>query len=1381
MSLKTVLDVHVACILVVSIFAPLATMDAEAKEGDFGGGDGTAGNPYVIEDVRDLQNMSSDLDACYVLGNDIDASDTVNWNSGAGFVPVGDSTSMFNGSLDGNNHTVSGLFIDRTTTDCVGLLGFVGPGSSVNNIGLVDCDVTGRYVVGGLVGQNRGTVQNSYGTGKFTALGSLGGLVGFNDNGTVNGSLAVGDVTATIEYIGGLVGYNTGTVNGSHAFVNVTGGLYVGGLVGCSLATVTNALATGKITGSWYVGGLVGYNDEGVVIDSCSAGDVIGIEDDIGGLVGYSYKGTVGNSHSRANATGRDAVGGLVGRSSASGAVTSSYATGNVTGTGEYVGGSVGRNEGVLNDSYATGNVYGYREVGGLVGYNQGGTVVDSHAAGNVTGTDERVGGLVGDNRGTVDRTHAAGQVNGGSQYVGGLVGSNSGIVNDSYSTGDVNGSSTCVGGLVGYYYTGRVNNSHYNIDDVLINGEHNITTGGLFDGQYLDWLSSDLSLNISDYGASLINSGDLYDISSVQGFRDLLGFADVAEYKFHLAADIDLSAAPGLYMPYLAATFDGDNHTISHLKVDLPYAAFVGMFGHIYGGTVRFTNVSGNEIKGHSMVGGLVGYNLGGVVESSHATGNVTGTSFIGGLVGYNTGMVMCSSAKMAVTGENNAGGLVGRNLGTVKISYAQGNVTGTGNCIGGLVGSNDRRVASSYATGNVATYGDYIGGLVGNNDDTVEYSYSTGKVATTGNDAGGLVGSNFGTVLDSFWDKETSGQTSSPGGTGKKTAEMKTRSTFINASWDFTGIWCIVENVTYPFFIWQDTETPNAEAGLDQSVDEDTPVTFDGTGSSDDYGIADYTWTFTDGTDVMLYGARPSYQFDKPGIFVVTLNATDAVGHRATDLVKITVKDITAPVSVAGPDRTINEGDQVRFDGRGSSDNVWIVNYTWNFTDGAPVTLYDVQSTYRFHHPGTFVVTLTVMDAAGNRGIDTLTVTVNDITAPVADAGPDRTVDAGNLSKFDGTRSVDNVGIVNYTWTFSDRGHVVLHGDRPSHRFDVPGIFVVTLNVSDGAGQWDTDTVTVTVFDSTAPVADAGPDLVVDEKTLATLDGGRSSDNVGIVNYTWTFRDGAPVVLHDGIRQYRFDHPGAFEVTLRVADAAGNWASDTLVVTVKDRTAPVADAGADQTVDEGTPVIFDGSKSTDNTGISSYNWTFDYRGGRMALYGVSPDFIFVVPGVYVVTLNVSDAAGLWRADSMRLTVRDITPPVANAGPDQRVFVGSTVVLNGSLSTDNGVIGKYFWNFTYEGKPQSLEKETGSFTFDNAGTYEIVLTVIDGAGNRDEDRVVITVVPLEKEDGGLTGLSLILLLLIAMAVLVIASYVTMRKRRGRKDGTSMSPEEPAE
>ncbi|MDG6226269.1 MAG: PKD domain-containing protein, partial [Candidatus Thermoplasmatota archaeon] len=189
-----------------------------------------------------------------------------------------------------------------------------------------------------------------------------------------------------------------------------------------------------------------------------------------------------------------------------------------------------------------------------------------------------------------------------------------------------------------------------------------------------------------------------------------------------------------------------------------------------------------------------------------------------------------------------------------------------------------------------------------------------------------------------------------------------------------------------------------------------------------------------------------------------------TDVAENWFTDTMNVTVLDITSPVADAGPDQMIDEGNNVVFDGSGSTDNVGIANWTWTFNDGIENNnIFGQTPTYIFTVPGIYNVRLNVSDAAGNWATDTMTVTVKDITRPIAYAGSDQIVDEGSTVIFDGIGSYDNVGIVNFTWTFIDGKSITLYGPTPEYIFNNPGLFIVALTVVDVAGNWATATVEV------------------------------------------------------------------------------------------------------------------------------------------------------------------------------------------------------------------------------------------------------------------------------------------------------------------------------
>jgi hypothetical protein len=398
--------------------------------------------------------------------------------------------------------------------------------------------------------------------------------------------------------------------------------------------------------------------------------------------------------------------------------------------------------------------------VGGLVGANNQGTVSNSYSAGSVRGSDQ-VGGLVGWSTGTVSNSYSTVNVT-ANTAVGGLVGQNSGTVSRSYCTGSVSGN-VSVGGLVGANWDGTVSNSYYNYDEVLINGENIISIGGLFDRDFEEWLANDKFLDVNE---RLSQEDDYYVINDVGDFKQLLAFGQDNSLKFRLKNDLDLTDEPNFYIPYLAGEFDGNGHKISNLSFNFGFISQVGLFGYIgSGGKVTKVGVENVNVTSASWwVGGLAGFSAG-AVSDSHSSGSVTGNMYVGGLMGANWDVTMSNSySTSSVNGNEGVGGLVGANWdGIVRNSYSTGNVTGN----------------------------KYVGGLAGQ-------------------DMG------VGHISNSFWDIETSGQATSPGGTGKITAEMQDIATFSGATWNITAvvnpgtrnpayIWNIVDKETYPFLSWQ------------------------------------------------------------------------------------------------------------------------------------------------------------------------------------------------------------------------------------------------------------------------------------------------------------------------------------------------------------------------------------------------------------------------------------------------------------------------------------------------------------------------------------------------------------------------------------------------
>jgi hypothetical protein len=340
-----------------------------------------------ISTCQDLQNINNDLTADYVLTQNIDCSDTVNWNDGYGFLMLGVGAGCgnpFTGTLDGQGYSINNLYINGVGTENVSMM--CDNQGTISNLNLVNVNITGtggRYV-GALLVYNDGLVENVNVSGIVTQIGEtwVGGFMA-GDYGTTINSHFSGDVIGT-NYVGGFVADAGGGIEtGCSSSGTVTGNNYVGGFASHSdYHEFHNSYSTSTVNGDDYVGGFIGYfndNNAGAIIDNCYAtGDATG-NYYVGGLVGYFAMGE------------------------ATGLINNSYATGDVVATLATAGGFAGIVSGVISNSYSTGSATSIYEVGGFIGtMDTGGDIYNSYSIGNViNSTPNDVGGFVGLGMGT--------------------------------------------------------------------------------------------------------------------------------------------------------------------------------------------------------------------------------------------------------------------------------------------------------------------------------------------------------------------------------------------------------------------------------------------------------------------------------------------------------------------------------------------------------------------------------------------------------------------------------------------------------------------------------------------------------------------------------------------------------------------------------------------------------------------------------------------------------------------------------------------------------------------------------------------------------------------------------------------------------------------
>ena len=390
-----------------------STVLAGAAVQDLCGNSKNITDAMLIHDIYELQAIDKNINGDYIQGDymlagDIDADVTKRWNSGSGFNPIGNFTSMpfntggFNGSLDGAGFVIKDLHININTADGTqsnaGLFDVLNTNAFVHNLTLQGGSIT-NYTnssggsVGSIAGENLGSLKNVFNIGMEIS----------SQNDSAN--------------IGGIVGYNKGTVTDAH----------------------NSGSVNDKTNTSARIGGIAGYNDNGGVISYSDNNGVVTGKGDYsaaGGIVGYN-----------------------------NGSIKNSFNNGNATGYGDYLGGIVGENIKDIFDSYNKGEIKGkgYDTVtGGITGINDSGNINNVYNSGIVDSMGYNVGGIVGQNySGALSNAYNTGTINGnGSEYVGGIAAINDGEIKNVYNIGKVSGGD--YRNVIVVENSGAVSNAYY-------------------------------------------------------------------------------------------------------------------------------------------------------------------------------------------------------------------------------------------------------------------------------------------------------------------------------------------------------------------------------------------------------------------------------------------------------------------------------------------------------------------------------------------------------------------------------------------------------------------------------------------------------------------------------------------------------------------------------------------------------------------------------------------------------------------------------------------------------------------------------------------------------------------------------------------------------
>lgn len=780
-----------------------------------GSGSGTADDPYLIFNPIQLNQVRYFLDEKYVhfkLMSDIDITDWIaDNNPSQGWQPIGTESSPFMGFFDGNNHKISGLRINRSSSDNVGLFGYL-LWADVKNLSIDNSEIIGNKYVGILAGQ---AVSCDF------------------DNCIVDGN-----ISATDSYIGGIFGCGSGNISECYSNVSISGKDFVGGLVGSTFngqgaeTHFEDCTFNGFIYGNSNVAPCIGYSDHYLSVTNFrSMGNVTSDSYNVGGIIGSSCGGImdINKSYSLCDIVCHGSnAGGIAGyvktedngknttHSNIRNSIKNTYYNGCIRTDSTYTGGIIGYSDyiriynvnygGVIvNCCYSYANVIGESFVGGIAGYTRGATITS-----NVS-----ICGLISAITGNVGRIYGSDIITGVTLGENGTADENKGLATASVMLNGVQlelpdglKHGTNVGSSTLKYkatYQGMgwdfdewtiVETESYPYKPIqcappvitsILEARATEVYGNSIDGGTVRVITSDreYTAHTSDHQWNVqvdpLQAGSIVRVQAdtedkLPSYFELktvgFGGSGTEEDPFSIYTAEDLQSINSYKYYRLMADID----LTEWINENNPTGGWIPI-GASGNATMKQLDGNGHKITGLWCDNNLE--NCGLFATTYNATirdltiyiangKKVKGGTNTGALIGYAEATELDSITVYGdVEGGSNVGGIVGYGnydsndqYFSLRKSSLYGDVTGD-YFVGGLVGQSAGTLQECYSQGNVTGKGAdcYVGGIVGYNRFRVENCYSNAAVnagASSSNSqnqyAGGIVGNNSHTILHCY-----------------------------------------------------------------------------------------------------------------------------------------------------------------------------------------------------------------------------------------------------------------------------------------------------------------------------------------------------------------------------------------------------------------------------------------------------------------------------------------------------------------------------------------------------------------------------------------------------------------------------------------------------
>jgi len=568
------------------------------------------------------------------------------------------------------------------------------------------------------------------------------------------------------------------------------------------------------------------------------------------------------------------------------------------------------------------------------------------------------------------------------------------------------------------------------------------------------------------------------------------------------------------------------------------------------------------------------------------------------------------------------------------------------------------------------------------------------------------------------------------------------------------------------------------------DMAISIGSSVNFFGSGFDPDSNLGlNYQWDFDFPNSIDPSGfstlQNPTATFSQAGVYRVTLTVTDAFGlsdptpDTRVIVVQPSITSNQAPIgSILSPATNveINAGGFVNFAGMGTDVDGVVTSYIWNFAGGAANSSLQNPGNVVFSTPGVYLVSLTVVDATGvadttpeyvaitvrggNTGTPNNNPTNSAPNGEIVSPATDITIAAGTSFNFSGTAfDVDGNSPLKYYWNFAGASPNSSQINPGFITFDQPGVYTVSLTVTDSLGMSDlspsTRVITVTGGGNGNNLA---PESVITLPSVNTtinagqavdfMGSGSDPDNNQPLSFFWNFGGAAASSNLQNPGSINFSNPGIYIVSLTVTDSLGtsDATSATRIITVlpgnnipgsgnNNVNLPpesfINSPAANMTINVGQEIEFTGSGSDpENDSPIIYSWDFDGAAPKSMVQNPGK-FTFNQAGSYRIRLMVKDAMGNNDPTPAERIITVNNPFISNIGPisditlplsSQNIEIGGVVNFAGNGSDQDGAVVEYLWDFG-GAAPESSLQNPGAITFNQSGIFKVSLYVKDNAG----------------------------------------------------------------